>query len=303
MRKTHKQSTKGVRLFCGTLVTVFDYSSCKHVTSTTQECSHITVQIEDIIDNSKDITQEKINRIALETMGKIDTKATNLEKAIVNGQMKTKRIDKQTMPCRRCELSGLDGICYQKMMILEPPSILVLHIDRRENINGKFTKSNHIVTYPERLNVEPFCSILLKETEADQEVSYNLFGVVSHSGSLNSGHYVAYIKTVQNTANDWYKQMQNHWTFDAQESYEDKVERKLEELKQIQKSVHVISTENRNSDKRYTYSFSTPEMEIRDEIKWYCIDDNKVECCKTKEAINNKNAYLLMYAKQRPEFS
>lgn len=39
-------------------------------------------------------------------MGKIDTKATNLEKGIANGQMKTKQIDKQTMPCKRCELSG-----------------------------------------------------------------------------------------------------------------------------------------------------------------------------------------------------
>lgn len=97
--------------------------------------------------------------------------------------------------------------------------------------------------------------------------------------------------------------MQNHWTFDAQEKYEDKLERKLEELKQIQKSAHVISAENRNSDNRYTYSFSTPGMEIRDEIKWYCIDDNKVEGCKTEEAINNKNAYLLMYVKQRPAFS
>lgn len=97
--------------------------------------------------------------------------------------------------------------------------------------------------------------------------------------------------------------MQNHWTFDAQEKYEDKLERKLEELKQIQKSAHVISAENRNSDKRYTYTFSTPEMEIRDEIKWYCVDDNKVEGCKTEEAINNKNAYLLMYVKQRPAYS
>lgn len=39
-------------------------------------------------------------------MGKIDTKATNLEKGIANGQMKTEQIDKQTMPCRICELSG-----------------------------------------------------------------------------------------------------------------------------------------------------------------------------------------------------
>jgi len=40
-----------------------------------------------------------------------------------------------------------------------------------------------------------------KKTSPDDEICYRLYGIVEHSGSMNSGHYVAYVRR-QTTSRD-----------------------------------------------------------------------------------------------------
>lgn len=66
--------------------------------------------------------------------------------------------------------------------------------------SGKFGKLNKPIRYPEILDLAPFIS-----GTSDKSPIYRLYGVVVHLDIMNasfSGHYVCYVKNVQNK---WFK--------------------------------------------------------------------------------------------------
>ena len=83
----------------------------------------------------------------------------------------------------------------KRTLIYNPPAVLVLHMKRFERTATGFTKRSDTVTYEELLDLGPYCSSdCLRIDPQDKNVWYSLYGVVVHSGSLDSGHYVAYVK-------------------------------------------------------------------------------------------------------------
>lgn len=86
----------------------------------------------------------------------------------------------------------------KQFLISSPPPVLILHLKRFMMDNFRFKKLQRFVSFPLELDIAPFCSSKCKDSsgfeEAQTEVKYSLFGVVEHTGSLNTGHYIAYIK-------------------------------------------------------------------------------------------------------------
>ena len=72
---------------------------------------------------------------------------------------------------------------------------------RFERTATGFKKRNHRVTYEELLDLGPYCSSdCLRIDPEDKNVWYSLYGVVVHSGSLECGHYIAYVKIGESNA-------------------------------------------------------------------------------------------------------
>ena len=66
--------------------------------------------------------------------------------------------------------------------------------------SGKFGKLNKAIRFPEILNLAPYMS-----GTSDKSPIYRLYGLVVHLDIMNaafSGHYVCYVKNVQNK---WFK--------------------------------------------------------------------------------------------------
>lgn len=66
--------------------------------------------------------------------------------------------------------------------------------------SGKFGKLSKSIKFPEVLNMTPFMS-----STSDMSPVYRLYGVVVHLDIMNasfSGHYVCYVKNIQNK---WFK--------------------------------------------------------------------------------------------------
>uniref|UniRef100_A0A1I7VK61 ubiquitinyl hydrolase 1 n=1 Tax=Loa loa TaxID=7209 RepID=A0A1I7VK61_LOALO len=88
----------------------------------------------------------------------------------------------------------------KRYLIYEPPPVLTLHLKRFEqthSVSGRVItrKVPGQISFPKILNIAPFCTQIAKRIEKGlKQVCYSLYGVVSHSGDLSSGHYVAFIK-------------------------------------------------------------------------------------------------------------
>ena len=75
-----------------------------------------------------------------------------------------------------------------------PEPFLVCQVKRfQANDRGKTTKISMFVGFPASIDLSSYL-----HRDADKELrknaTFELYGVVSHSGSLNSGHYVAYAR-------------------------------------------------------------------------------------------------------------
>ncbi|EEF48611.1 conserved hypothetical protein [Ricinus communis] len=86
----------------------------------------------------------------------------------------------------------------KKLTILEAPNVLTIALKRFQS--GKFGKLNKSIRFPEILDLAPYMS-----GTSDKSPIYRLYGVVVHLDIMNasfSGHYVCYVKNVQNK---WFK--------------------------------------------------------------------------------------------------
>ncbi|KAL7983554.1 hypothetical protein Chor_000430 [Crotalus horridus] len=112
--------------------------------------------------------------------------------------------------CEACTRNQLCGIKTNKinakkyvytnakkqMLISHAPPILTLHLKRFQQAGYNLQKVNKHITFPEVMDLAPFCSIKCKNVrEGTSKVLYSLYGIVEHSGTMRSGHYTAYVKT------------------------------------------------------------------------------------------------------------
>ncbi|XP_034891901.1 ubiquitin carboxyl-terminal hydrolase 16 isoform X1 [Populus alba] len=86
----------------------------------------------------------------------------------------------------------------KKLTILEAPNVLTIALKRFQS--GKFGKLNKSIRFPEILDLAPYMS-----GTSDKSPVYRLYGVIVHLDVMNaafSGHYVCYVKNIQNK---WFK--------------------------------------------------------------------------------------------------
>ena len=107
--------------------------------------------------------------------------------------------NKRLPPAERGEKRGtVYSNASKQLLVYSPPPVLTIHLKRFEVCSFSLRKVNRHVQFGELLDLAPFCSSIsqdLPQMRSDQHsVLYSLFGLVEHSGRLNSGHYTAYVR-------------------------------------------------------------------------------------------------------------
>ena len=93
--------------------------------------------------------------------------------------------------CEKCH-KIVDHIKIMKLTHLS--KILIISFQRVNQKTGR--KNNSYVEFPNNLNMKKY-----SEKGIPNIYSYDLFGIINHSGTMNSGHYTAIIKI----NNNWYE--------------------------------------------------------------------------------------------------
>ncbi|KAI3758365.1 hypothetical protein L6452_05925 [Arctium lappa] len=134
---------------------------------------------------------ERMMDLTVEIEGDIRTLEEALNKftctEILDGENKYK--------CSRCKSYEK---AKKKLTLLEAPNVLTIALKRFQS--GKFGKLNKPIHFPEILDMAPYVS-----GTSDKSPIYRLYGVVVHVDVMNaafSGHYVCYVKNVENR---WFK--------------------------------------------------------------------------------------------------
>ena len=170
-------------LFGGTSTNEVKCLSCENVTSRTEKFLDLSVDVEENCSVSSCLKNFSKN----ETMG---------------GQDKF-----------YCEKCCCKQEAQRRSRIKEAPPILSIHLKRFKYFEsqgqGYFKKLGHRVVFPFELRLRNYAAEVV-----DTEALYTLVGVVVHRGrSLNSGHYISYIKSRGN----WLEYDDDHVTLVSEE--------------------------------------------------------------------------------------
>ena len=95
--------------------------------------------------------------------------------------------------CKQCQKKGKQK---KVVKITYPPEILILSLQRYDKKGNK--KNNSDVAFSENINLKDFSD---KDCCQEFSTKYNLIGIGNHTGSINFGHYFAYI----NINNEWFE--------------------------------------------------------------------------------------------------
>lgn len=118
----------------------------------------------------------------------------------------------QKLYCRNCQDMRDSS---KQLSIRRLPLVLSLHIKRFEHslIRKMSRKINGYLHFPFSLDMTPYLSssivrnrfgnriFAIEGDESDVSTEFEIFAVVTHSGTLESGHYVTYLRLVD----QWYK--------------------------------------------------------------------------------------------------
>lgn len=101
--------------------------------------------------------------------------------------------------CKKCQAQQNP---IKQFTINKLPPVLVLQLKRFEHLmSGVNQKLNDYIEFPKILDMKPY----LKDNQnpdEDPSILYELIGIISHTGSVNEGHYVAFCK-IEN--GEWFK--------------------------------------------------------------------------------------------------
>jgi ubiquitin carboxyl-terminal hydrolase 22/27/51 len=97
-------------------------------------------------------------------------------------------VDEVMSRCPGCRRSALVACSKRDRFCFLPP-VLVFHLKRFAHFSGpRSTNLEYHVPFPDTLDMSPYL------TQAHGGLLYDLSSIVVHSGSLNQGHYVAYVR-------------------------------------------------------------------------------------------------------------
>ena len=152
--------------FYGQLINIF-----------TCECKFETYSFEKILDLPLLLPKERIS---------IDIKD------LLKDYFECERIKFETK-CENCKKKEWHT---KEIKISQPPNILILSLQRQNPRTG--TKNNSYVDFSDDLDMSIY---LDHECWNKNDAKYSLYGIGNHSGSIDFGHYYAYIKI----NNSWYE--------------------------------------------------------------------------------------------------
>lgn len=109
----------------------------------------------------------------------------------------------------------LKSVATKQILIDEVPQVLTLHLKRFWQTLSGSTKIDLKVEFPAVLDIAPYLSRSSRKRYGEGEgkerpkkqlnlesVKYQLYGIVVHSGSMGSGHYVAYTRRRESPISD-----------------------------------------------------------------------------------------------------
>ena len=143
--------------------------------------------------NEKSLVFEPYNILQLPIP---DDGEVNLETCISNFTVEEELNGKNQYKCEECK-KYVDAV--RKTSIWETPEVLIIQLKRFKNISTYLTKVRSTIKYPlTDLSLQKYYSEYFPRNH-----TYDLFGVIQHTGSLHGGHYIAHTKNFIN--NKWYE--------------------------------------------------------------------------------------------------
>ena len=156
--------------FYGQIINIF---TCKN-----NRCNQQTFSFQKVLDLPLLIPRNIMSSISLNELIKIHFESEDI-------QFDTK-----------CEGCGQKTIHKKEIFFSRPPEILILSVQR---LNMRTKRKNNIsIQFSENLNLDNFID---KNCGFGNNCSYSLYGIANHTGTIDFGHYYAYIKIEGN----WYE--------------------------------------------------------------------------------------------------
>lgn len=155
------------------------FSSDLQSAITCLECGNVTKTIDPIIDLSLEISD---NSGLIDCLGNF-TKSENLD---------------IKYSCSNCQTRTN---ATKKLTILKFPNVLSIQLKRFKH-NNQSVKIESFIEFPMFINMSEFATNYEVDKKQNPYLNYELFGVVCHIGSVNTGHYVTVIK---NNEGKWFK--------------------------------------------------------------------------------------------------
>ncbi|XP_063848820.1 ubiquitin carboxyl-terminal hydrolase 16-like [Scylla paramamosain] len=181
----------------------------------------------------------------------------------------------------------------KQMLILSPPAVLTLQLKRFHHMGFNLTKVNRYVKFPLVLDLAPFTSSISlglgNMSQGQSQVLYGLYSVVEHSGRLNSGHYVAYVRSRPLDPNHTNRQYLN-----LKPSSQFEIDHLVAEMAE---KVEASSGTLHNDLKASPRNNATNVQEFEEEIKagrWFHVSDTYVAEVNIDRVLKAQ-AYLLFY--------
>ncbi|KAM0876696.1 hypothetical protein ACQ4PT_035997 [Festuca glaucescens] len=144
---------------------------------TCRHCGHCSEILEPFLDLSLEIDQ-------------VDNLVADLESFT-----KVERIGgvENKLTCDSCNAQ----VCKDKRFVIdEAPDVIAFQFKHFTTLDGSIEKIAKHVAYPSELDLKPFHSDLDRE-----DLKYDLYGLVEHSGLPNFGHYVC---TIRSSPSSWH---------------------------------------------------------------------------------------------------
>ena len=111
----------------------------------------------------------------------------------LNDMFKLEKIEYKCEKCNNIE----NNIIEKKIMNI--PKTLIVKIKRYYSNGKRLVKNNKLVKYPLILDMEPYII-------SGNSQKYELYGIINHSGILDSGHYYSFIKKYNKKTNKFLNQ-------------------------------------------------------------------------------------------------
>lgn len=272
-------------IFTGRFLTVFVYETCPHVELILEDFTSLEIPICDMPKEKINFEQGKMHN-ALKTIQpylRQDIKGLQLENGFACFEA-VEEFNERDVECNSCsrdnrvckeEIIARSGKVYKRGLILQPPPVLVLHIERfMENGWNKFEKNTSFVQYPETLDLTPFCSVASTEL-FENEFLYELYAVIVHKGTVEYGHYYAFVNTSRQCNKEKWDRLIKESRVD-----EDILRSKLERIFEKNCTKDITKTND-----------ELPKIKS----DWYSVSDENIEPVTTEKVLNQNDAYILFY--------